>query len=392
MQPTSPPHKDLDDSRDESYFLGGGGARDVHCMLGVPIDIVTMDQVIEAISNAQTTRRSCFISTPNLNFIAILDRSPEFGVSLRCSDLSLVDGIAVMFGCKCLGIPVVERVAGSDIIDAVLASDRFVQNDPLRVFFFGGTEEAGRKACLALNCLQPDKVVCVGHLSPGFGSVEEMSTDEIIASVNAARPDFVIVSLGAEKGQSWIMRNRSALEAPIVSHLGATINFFAGSVRRAPKLWQKIGLEWVWRIREEPQLATRYWNDGRTLLRLLLTKVVPLAVSLRWNSWRWRNEKFMAEVEQIDTASPCIVVTGPIVNSSLNEFCRVIEKASHRKEVLHLDLSNAKWIDTSAMGTLLVISQVLLERGCSLQIIRATQAIKTALKLNGLGDTFGPQH
>ena len=86
--------------------------------------------------------------------------------------------------------------------------------------------------------------------------------------MNAARPDFLVVSLGAAKGQAWIMRNLHRLDVPLVSHLGAVVNFVAGEVRRAPRWMQRSGLEWAWRVKEEPALLRRYAGDALRLLPL----------------------------------------------------------------------------------------------------------------------------
>ncbi|MGH6906459.1 MAG: WecB/TagA/CpsF family glycosyltransferase, partial [Aestuariivirga sp.] len=83
-----------------------------------------------------------------------------------------------------------------------------------------------------------------------------MEDPSIIDSINATGADFLLVALGARKGQTWLLRNMEALKVPVVSHLGATLNFLAGTVRRAPAGMRKLGLEWLWRIKEEPQSLT----------------------------------------------------------------------------------------------------------------------------------------
>jgi len=81
---------------------------------------------------------------------------------------------------------------------------------------------------------------------------------------------------GRQKGQAWIEHNRTHITVPIISHLGAVINFVAGKLSRAPVWVQRTGLEWLWRIKEEPSLWRRYASDGLVLLKLLITRVVPM--------------------------------------------------------------------------------------------------------------------
>ena len=83
------------------------------------------------------------------------------------------------------------------------------------------------------------------------------------------------MSLGAEKGQEWLCRTRAQLNVPIISHLGAVLNFTAGSVKRAPKLLQNIGAEWLWRIKEQPRLFKRYLVDGIQFIALLIEVIYP---------------------------------------------------------------------------------------------------------------------
>jgi len=90
----------------------------------------------------------------------------------------------------------------------------------------------------------------------------------VLQAINASQADFLVVALGAKKGQAWILHNLEHLQVPVVSHLGAVVNFVAGTVQRAPAAWQRAGLEWLWRIKEEPALFGRYWNDGLALFGL----------------------------------------------------------------------------------------------------------------------------
>src|SRR5262249_10242551 len=110
---------------------------------------------------------------------------------------------------------------------------------------------------------------------------------------NASGADFLAVSLGAKKGQLWLHRNHQRLTLPIRAHLGVTVNFQAGTVKRAPPWLRTSGLEWLWRIKEEPHLWRRDAHDGSVLLQVISTCVLPLAIANRWSgfrSQRWRQD------------------------------------------------------------------------------------------------------
>src|SRR5262249_15057360 len=144
----------------------------------------------------------------------------------------------------------------------------------LRVFLFGGAAGIAAAAARTLNGV-PSGLSCVGTIDPGYGTIDEMSRDEILASVNGSGADFLAVSLGAKKGQLWLRRNHNRLTIPVRAHLGATLNFQAGTVKRAPARLRAWGLEWLWRMKEEPHLWPRYLHDGCVLLGLIFTRVLP---------------------------------------------------------------------------------------------------------------------
>lgn len=245
----------------------------------MPFDAVDLAGAVHQVLASVADRTPLFVSTPNLNFLIASQSDDLFRQSVQASDLSLADGMPVIWLAKLLGVPISQRVAGSDLFEALCAqTERTV-----KVYFFGGPEGAAEQAGARVNALadqrvrlgQTPGVRCVGYESPGFGSLEEMSRPDLIERINASGADFVVVALGARKGQAWIQRNRAQLNAPVISHLGAVVNMAAGTIARAPRWMQKVGLEWVWRIKEEPMLWKRYASDGFVLLRLLLTRILP---------------------------------------------------------------------------------------------------------------------
>jgi N-acetylglucosaminyldiphosphoundecaprenol N-acetyl-beta-D-mannosaminyltransferase len=244
--------------------------RPVVCILGLPFDAISVEDAVRHIRDAAFNARRCFVSTPNLNF-AIAARSDEaFRDSVLRSDLSLVDGMPLVWVARLLGLPISERVSGADVFEALQAHP----GPALTVYLFGGLPGVAGRACERINA-RGGGVRCVGFDTPGFGSIESMSSAHQIERINASGAHFVVVALGARKGQEWIEYNAPRLTAPVLSHLGAVVNFAAGSVRRAPRWMQGIGLEWLWRIREEPALWRRYWQDGIESTRLLCTRVLP---------------------------------------------------------------------------------------------------------------------
>lgn len=258
----------------QAPYSSASDTRNTHWILGLPFDAITLQEAVHKVRNAAANRTPLFISTPNLNFLIASQKDDAFRNSVIHSDLSLADGMPIIWLAKLLKVPIRERVAGSSLFEALRDQPLHPGEQVLRVFFFGGPDGVAQRACHAIN-RGGNAMVCTGYLSPGFGTLADMSTPAILQQINASQADFVVVSLGAQKGQSWIERNRSQLQAPVISHLGAVVNFVAGNVQRAPTWIQRMGMEWLWRVKEEPNLWKRYSKDGFTLLKLLLTQIAP---------------------------------------------------------------------------------------------------------------------
>lgn len=247
--------------------------RPTYSVLGLPFDAVDMAEAVRQVEQSVLAKRRCFISTPNVNFAMAARDDRRFRQSVLQSDLVLADGQPIVWAARLAGVPIQERVSGAGLFEQ-LQKQAVV---PIKVYFFGGPEGAAQAAHEALNAAG-GLLRSVGFCSPGFGSTEELSTPAILDPINQAQPDFLVVALGAKKGQEWIVANLARLDAPVISHLGAVVNFTAGTVQRAPLWVQRLAMEWVWRIVQEPQLWRRYWTDGKQLLGLLVRDLLPQAL------------------------------------------------------------------------------------------------------------------
>ena len=363
--------------------------RNVYCVLGMPIDAIDMAKAVGRIEAAAKSEAPFLISTPNLNFLVNSRLDPEFRESILNSDLCPADGMPIVWIARLIGAPIKTRVAGSDIFEALKDPDRCTRR--LSVFLFGGTEGVAAAAARTLNGV-PAGLSCVGTIDPGFGAVDEMSSDDVIATVNASGADFLAVSLGAKKGQLWLQRNHQRLTIPVRVHLGAAVNFQAGTVKRAPPSVRKWGLEWLWRIKEEPHLWRRYWNDGCVLLRLLLTRVLPLAIATRWYRLRWQHQAqdLLVETTQ-DHQSTTIglrgVATEKHVGKAISRFGEVLAK---KQKIIIVDLSDTRVIDARFFGLLLTLRKQLKGQGAKLIFTGASRRIERMFRLNELGFLLTP--
>jgi N-acetylglucosaminyldiphosphoundecaprenol N-acetyl-beta-D-mannosaminyltransferase len=323
--------------------------RKVHCLLGLPFDAVDTGGALRRIRRAAGGGDACFLSTPNLNFLVACQGDAAFRDSVIRSDLSVADGMPLVWMARLLGIPIRERVAGSTLFEALRAD----ATQPLSVYFFGGPEGVAAQACQRLQA-EASGLRCAGFECPGFGSVEDMSSDETIARINASGADFLVVSLGARKGQAWIERNRARVVVPVISHLGAVVNFVAGTVSRAPPWMQRTGLEWLWRIKEEPGLWRRYFGDGMALLRLLATRVLPHAWYLRRH--RLPGVPGDATIESTEEGRLTVLrLRGAWVAENLAPLRRAFSEIAGEDADVRLDLSGTVRVDSAFVGLVMLL-------------------------------------
>ena len=268
----------------DALFLPAAGGRrqldlgrDVHACLGLVFDRIDLDGAAAHLRRCVAHRRQCVLSTPNVNYVAASVRDAHFRGTVLRSDFSVVDGFPIVQAARWLGLGLPGRVSGSDLFLRLQAIERTPEQPPIKLFLLGGPPGIAARAAERVNA-ERGGFECVGHDEGGFGDLESMSSPALLQRINDCGAEFVLVALGARKGQGWVDRNHAHVGAQVLSHLGAVINFAAHTVARAPRWMQRAGLEWVWRIMQEPALWRRYWDDGRMLAHAVATQLLPWSV------------------------------------------------------------------------------------------------------------------
>jgi len=356
-------------------------AREVYGILGIPLDIVDMGTALHRIRSAVATRTPFLVSTANLNFLITSQFDTEFRMSLLHSDLCTADGMPIVWVARLLGIPIRERVAGADIFAALKTT--IAPTNRLKVFFFGGAEHVAATACKNVNS-ESCGVSCVGSFYPGFTPVDDMSLDAVIEKVNSSRADFLAVALGAVKGQAWLLRNHDRIQIPVRAHLGAAINFEAGSVRRAPSGMQKSGFEWLWRIKEEPQLWRRYRADGLVFLHLILTRVVPLKLISLWSrvDSLWRPHG-LAIARTDDQNAVILNLNGVATADNIAQLVSGFQEAVAASKDIVINFRDTRLIDARFVGLLCMLKKHIGRRRLRLSLTDVPRRIERIFRLNG---------
>lgn len=226
------------------------------------IDAVTFEEALNAIE--ALAGRGGAVFTPNVDHVVTAERNEEFAAAYDAAEVSVADGQWVVWAARALGTPLPEKISGSDL---TLPLAKRLGARGRSIYFVGGAKGAARKAAQRLTA------EC-GVRTAGIedGRIDLAAPDAaLLGRIQAARPDVVLVALGSPKQELWIHRNVAALRPAVLLGVGATLDFLAGHVRRAPPWISKSGLEWAFRLALEPRrLARRYLLDDPRFAAIVL--------------------------------------------------------------------------------------------------------------------------
>ena len=190
--------------------------------------------------------------------------------------------------------------------------------------------------------------------------------------------------MNAKKAQAWLLQNHDRIRIPVRAQFGATINFEAGTINRAPLILRRAGLEWLWRIKEEPYLWRRYWADGKSLLRLLLTGALPGALVSLWTRLRSPRTGEGLRIELSEDDDTVVVhLSGPAIAAHIDKAIGAFQKALGREKAIDVDVSGITMLDPRFFGLLLMVRKQLKRRGQDLRFIGPSPAIVRAFRWNG---------
>lgn len=224
----------------------------------------TLARTVDEVERLIRQGRPNHFVTANVHTLMVADADPAMRAALDGAAFVLADGMPIVWASRWKGRRLPERVAGSDLLPALCER---AARQGFRLFFLGGPPGVGEEAATRLTARFPGLAV-VGIESPPFRPLTEDEEKDLVDRIRNAKPDLLFVLFGQPKGELWIQQNRAALGIPVSAQFGASLDFVAGRVRRAPRWVQRLGLEWVYRISREPRRLTgRYVRNGWFLLR-----------------------------------------------------------------------------------------------------------------------------
>lgn len=243
-------------------------------VLGVLFDNVTMEEALDRAEELASDGVGHYIVTPNPEFIQTAKRDADFRTILNHADLSVADGIGVIYAAKLLGTPLKAKLPGIEL--AAGLCERMAERGQ-KLFLLGAKSGVAELAGENLRARYAGLTVCGVH----DGYFQEDAP--VVEQIKRSGADVVFVCLGAPKQEQWMAHNGEACGAKLLLGLGGSLDVFAGQVKRAPEGWQKLGLEWLYRLIKQPSRLGRMAR-----LPLVLVEAVAVRLSGRRGGEQWQ--------------------------------------------------------------------------------------------------------
>ena len=351
-------------------------------VLGIPIDLLnmseTLDRIEQMVQVGRTTGKVHQVATVNADFVVKALVDPELRYLLQHADLLTADGMPLVWGARCQGVLLEGRVAGADLVPALA---RRAAQRGLSIYFLGGAPGVAATAAELLKEKYPELRIAGIH-SPPFSPVLEMDTS-FLEEIRSARPDILLVAFGNPKQEKWIGMYGRSLGVPVMIGVGGSLDFVAGHTRRAPEWMQRTGLEWLFRLLQEPR-------------RLFRRYVIDLAIfgSSFLRQW-WVLRSAPGSTLQPPAADLVNVQGNAVLNlrghltvDSLDDFHRAGQQALAASSHILVNLAQVEFLDNSAIGALLVLGNQARYAGGELSLAAVSARIHQTLALLKLEKLF----
>ncbi len=233
-------------------------------VLGIEFDHTTKKETIHTLEKRIMENKKTFIVTANPEIVMHAQRDPHYKKTLQSADYIIPDGIGVIMGAKLLKNPLPERIPGFDLMKDLL---HLANKESLRVFFLGAREEVLNKAIDNVKRDYPGIQVAGCH----HGFFEENDL-EVVSMVKESSPDMVFVALGFPRQERWIHNNYHLFQKGIFMGVGGSFDVLSGTIKRAPELWRKLNIEWLYRLIKQPQRWKRMAFLPLFILKILRTR------------------------------------------------------------------------------------------------------------------------
>ena len=382
--------------------------RDCVNSLGIPVDNLSLQQAIDRVveMTKNTEGKTHLVSTLNVDFLVnslgyafTRPRHPELLNVLRSSDLVTADGFPIVWLSKIIGKPLKQRVTGSDLTPALAAR---AASEGLSLFLLGGGEGVAADAAKSLQLANP-MLKIAGTSAPfintaGPGLKDFAADDEaVLKLINSSGAAILLVGLGNPKQELWFNRNRHKLQVPVAIGVGGTFEFITGTVKRAPSWVQKLNLEWLFRIMQDPARLWRRYASGMIKLGVL---VAPLLYYRAKESLLYRPAKHGAgepivwqSVWSSRTQSLALLRLPRLVTTRyLEDLVTSITREQAGTALRLIDFSAVKHIEIAGHQELFRLAELLRDPDNAISLLGVTKAVRRLLAACRIMDVIGDDH
>lgn len=377
-------------------------------VLGIPIDNLSLAETVESIfkmiDDYANDKRPRFIATVNVDFVVNTltwrlqnIKHPELINILRRSDLVTPDGMPIVWASKLLGTPLKERVTGADLTPKL--AEESAKRDK-SIYFLGGRDDIGEQAASKLKTQYPDLIIA-GIDSPYIHTegceliFSEQTDQDIVEKINKSGADILLIAFGNPKQEIWFNRNKNKLRVPVSIGIGGTFEFIIGTVSRAPMWMQNSGLEFLYRLTQQPGKLWKRYFVGFFKFGIM---ICPAIVYYRYsrflydsfsknNTWQSHQKKNVLNSEdlQVDEFKLPNRLDATVIETLFNN----IDQLNINSSQIILNFSNVQFIDSAGLGFLLNLWRKVSENSGELCFSEINQTVKQFFKFNRVIDLFG---
>lgn len=248
-------------------------------VLGCPIDAVTLDDAVATVDDAVATRTVMQHMAINAAKLVKLQNDAALREAIEACELITADGQSVVWAAGLLGQPLPQRVTGIDLMEAIL---RRAPERGHRIYLLGAADDVLEAAAARIIERFPG-IELAGRRHGYFGADEEA---EVAAGIRDARADVLFVALTTPKKELFLARWRETLDVPFVMGVGGAFDVLAGKRRRAPRLLQRLGLEWAYRLAQDPRRLLARYAVGNTVFSWLVARAALRRAGVAAAGWR----------------------------------------------------------------------------------------------------------
>lgn len=352
-------------------------------ILGIPIDDLSMEETLarmeEMVEIGRLQDKSHQVVTINADFVVKSMKDPELRYLLQDSDLATADGMPLVWGARLLGVDLKGRIAGADMVPALAGR---AAEKGYSIYFLGAAPGVAQRAADVLQERYPGLKIA-GVSSPPYNPVLEMDAS-VLDEINAAQPDFLLVAFGNPKQEKWIGMYRRKLNIPVLVGVGGTLDLIAGQKKRAPVWMQRAGLEWLFRLVQEP---------GRLWRRYMVDLFVFGTFFARqwWAMRRGRSPSMIlptADIVLVDNKTVVMNLEGPLTVENYQPFVDAGQEALEIMPYILVNLSKTEFLDSAAIGALVGLAKQARDAGGELTLTGVPTEIYRTLTLLRLDKFF----